>query len=67
MAERTWTPERLQALMEGYGFDDLKLADRLSVTQQSVRNWLQGEHHPTLVYCRVLERMERRLAEKGKP
>lgn len=66
MEERTWTGERLKALMERTGLNNLQMADRLKVTPEAIRNWLADKYQPRQVHRLALDRIEQRFAGKVK-
>lgn len=48
--------KRIQAAMDRRGFSHRGLADAILVSKQSVTNWTQGTHEPSLHHLRRLSR-----------
>ena len=62
--ETGWDSKRLKSLMDSAGLTTTGMADRLHVSEQTIKNWLADMHRISRIHCRNLERMERRIAAR---
>jgi plasmid maintenance system antidote protein VapI len=50
--------------MEAADLSTTGMADKLHVSEQTIKNWLADAHRISRVHCKSLERIERRLATR---
>ena len=47
----SWSPDQIKALRLLLGLTQLELAERLRISQATVRHWEQGKRPPSIYYA----------------